>query len=251
MIPNSKGGVDCALCVIGTCLLENPWCDWLTTLAIGCADCWTGFGCVDCIAEIAQTLGCGLLTCPDCSEVCETQPSCPSLYYWNGEEYVNRGFILGGAIPKENEYVDQVRLKGDKLAPEDGSYWLQIRETEPERSFIDTLRIRVVDAKDVNDVTTKDSVTTSDTCPAAAAHGFDVRSKAAKELLPVIAVLKPTSAEHSRFGDVLPLLKRADEKYTRSRTGDIITLSFPYDPNLGEGVDFIFDVKGYYEAWPQ
>jgi len=170
-------------------------------------------------------------------------PSCPSLYYWNGDEYVNRGFILGGAIPKENEYVDNVRVKGSKLVPEDGSYWLQIRETEPERSFIDALRIRVVDAGGV----TADNSATG-TCTEAEAHGFKLRSTAAKEFLSILAILNPTSAEHSKLGDVLRLLERPDDKYARLRTGDIITLSFPCDPYLGEEVDFVFDVKGYYEA---
>jgi len=76
--------------------------------------------------------------------VVEESPSCPSLYFWNGNDYERRGFVLEGAMPRENEYRDYTPLRRS-LVPKDGEYLLQIRETEPEISFTDMVKLIILD----------------------------------------------------------------------------------------------------------
>jgi len=142
-------------------------------------------------------------------------PSCPSLYFWNGNHYIDNGFILGGAIPRENEYVHLSGLKGELVA-KDNRYWLQIRETEPEMSFIDDAKLMVVH------------------------RSGDTISKR--------IVLAPVTAEHSQIGDVRLELRYSDDRYVSMLPGDVITLSFPYYPLWNQEWELVFVAEGYYVA---
>jgi hypothetical protein len=174
-------------------------------------------------------------------------PSCPSLYFWNGEEYERRGFIFPGAIPRENEYRDHIPLK--HLTLKDGEYYLQIRETEPENSFIDMAKLIIVDHSsevDIHDffINRKNkSVPHIRTSKIWYTHDIDLNLL--KENTNTI-VLFPTSAEHSVMGDVMPLLRFSDNQYVPMKPGDVITLTFPYIPLQDEVRDFIFVGEGYY-----
>jgi len=140
-------------------------------------------------------------------------PSCPSLYFWNGNHYVDNGFIIPGAIPRENEYVHHSGLKGELVA-KDNRYWLQIRETEPEMSFIDDAKLLVVHRS-----------------------GDTINKR---------IVLAPVTAEHSQIGDVRPALRFSDDRYVSMLPGDVVTLSFPYYPLWNQEWELVFVAEGYY-----
>jgi len=143
----------------------------------------------------------------------EKAPSCPSLYFWNGNHYVDNGFIIPGAIPRENEYVHHSRLNGELVA-KDNRYWLQIRETEPERSFIDDAKLLVVHRS-----------------------GDTINKR---------IVLAPVTAEHSQIGDVRLALRFSDDRYVPMIPGDVVTLSFPYYPLWNPEWELVFVAEGYY-----
>ena len=80
--------------------------------------------------------------------------SCPFLYTWNGEEFVFISDVLGitplglpmapGRLvpPDHDEYV---LVRGDQLAPRDGFYEIQITEELREVTYLDRVRLEVVD----------------------------------------------------------------------------------------------------------
>lgn len=171
-------------------------------------------------------------------------PSCPSLYFWNGTDYERRGWLFPGAMPREKEYRDHIPL--NQLVLKDGQYYLQIRETEPENSFIDIAKLIIVDHSSnigTNAVSIlKETVTSSHINISEklykgrsySATGSNVKS------------LSPVSAIHSKIGDVLQRLRYSDNSYVKTFPGDIITLTFPYVPLQDEVRDFIFVGEGYY-----
>jgi M6 family metalloprotease-like protein len=174
-------------------------------------------------------------------------PSCPSLYFWNGNDYERRGFIFPGAIPRENEYRDHIPLP--YLTLKDGMYYLQIRETEPEKSFIDMTKLIIVDHS--SDVDIRDFFLNrkSKSAPHTRTYEMWYNSNVALEILKqntYITVLSPISAEHSVIGDVRDQLQFSDDIYVRMLTGDIITLIFPFIPLRDEVRDFIFVGEGFY-----
>jgi len=102
------------------------------------------------------------------------------------------------------------------LVAKDNRYWLQIRETEPERSFIDDVKLMVVH------------------------RNADTISRR--------IVLAPVTAEHSQIGDVRLALRFSDDRYVSMLPGDVITLSFPYYPLWNHEWELIFVAEGYYVA---
>ncbi len=80
--------------------------------------------------------------------------SCPFLYAWNGEEYVFISDVIGitplglpmgpGMLvpPDHDEYV---LVRGDQLAPRDGFFELQFTEELREVTYLDRIRLDVVD----------------------------------------------------------------------------------------------------------
>jgi len=154
-------------------------------------------------------------------------PSCPSLYFWDGDEYVRKGSILAGAFYQEKEYWDHIPLS--QLVPADGEYYLQIRETERERSFIDMAYLIVIDY-----ISNNNDPASQNKDPGSA--GSIIQHW----------ILAPASATHSMIGDVSDELRYPDDQYVQMGIGEIITLSFPYLPEMGIQRDFIFIVEGFY-----
>ena len=58
--------------------------------------------------------------------------------------------------------------------------------------------------------------------------------------------LYPSSATHSVLGNVRRELLYAEDNYVRMDTGDILTLTFPYIPEVGTTREFIFVAEGFY-----
>lgn len=179
-----------------------------------------------------------------------TQTSCPSLYYWNGSEYARKGFIIGGAVGSEKEYVDRVPL--NQLALKDGMYYLQIRETEPENSFIDMAKLMIIDhGSDVkldNNFWKRNLIANSNNCRS---HKVLDRIKIALDKLNQssnvkIHELTLVSADHQVNGDVLSEVNYSDNEYVNMSPGDIVTLTFSDIPLEDEKRDFVFCAEGYY-----
>jgi len=174
-------------------------------------------------------------------------PSCPSLYFWNGNEYVRRGWVFPGAMPKVNEYRDHIPLP--HLALKDGKYYLQIRETEPERSFVDMAKLIIVDHS--TDVNIKDFFLNRNTESAPHTRTYEIwyNSNIAFDALKQNTkskILRPLSATHSVTGDVTSIVGFSDDNYVMMKTGDVLTLIFPFIPLQDEVRDFIFVGEGFY-----
>ena len=81
--------------------------------------------------------------------------SCPFLYTWNGREFEFISDVLGGTPlglpiapgmlvpPRDDEYV---LVKGEQLAPRDGVFELQFTEELREVTYLDRVRLDVVDS---------------------------------------------------------------------------------------------------------
>ncbi|HHT9114734.1 MAG TPA: M6 family metalloprotease domain-containing protein [Candidatus Wunengus sp. YC65] len=201
-----------------------------------------------CITNISAS---GTTMTATLSSVCSgTQTSCPSLYYWNGRDYVRKGFIIGGAVGSEKEYLDRVPL--NQLVLKDGRYYLQIRETEPENSFIDTAKLIIIDhGSDVkldNSFRKRNLIANSNDCRT---HKVLDRIKIALDRLKQssnvkIHELTLVSAEHQVNGDVLSQVSYSDNEYVNMSPGDIVTLTFSSIPLEDEKRDFVFCAEGYY-----
>jgi len=59
-------------------------------------------------------------------------------------------------------------------------------------------------------------------------------------------ILRPLSATHSVIGDVTSIVSFPDDHYVMMKTGDVLTLIFPFIPLQDEVRDFIFVGEGYY-----
>ena len=181
-----------------------------------------------------------------------TITSCPSLYYWNGIDYARKGFIIGGAVGSEKEYLDRVPL--NQLVLKDGMYYLQIRETEPENSFIDMAKLIVIDhGSDVkldNSFRNRIRISNSNNCKT---HKILDRIKIALDKLKQssnvkIHELTLVSAEHQVNGDVLSQVSSSDNEYVNMSPGDVVTLTFSDIPLEDEKRDFVFCAEGYYTS---
>lgn len=169
-------------------------------------------------------------------------PSCPSLYLWNGNDFERRGFIFPGAMPRENEYRDHILL--NQLVLKGGKYLLQIRETEPEHSFIDIAELIIVDhSSNIG----SDAISIFRE-PLTASHTSEIlyKNKSYVTSGSKVRSLSPVSATHSAIGNVLPQLRYSDDQYVGMNPGDIITLTFPYLPLQDEIREFIFVGEGFY-----
>jgi hypothetical protein len=158
--------------------------------------------------------------------IAPSAPSCPSLYFWNGNDYEKRGYIFPGAVDPATKYVDKIFL--NQLGPKRGphyslEYSLQIREEELENSFIDMAKLIMVDSSSANPM----------------------------ELYPTRALKKvksPISAGSiPAVEDVTYQLFSSDGQYVSLGFGDMIILTFPYFPQVqGKRKDFIFVVEGFH-----
>ena len=175
-------------------------------------------------------------------------PSCPSLYFWNGYDYERGGFIFPGAMPRENEYVDHIPLK--QLVSWDGYYFLLIRETESENSFINVAKLIIVDHNPDVNITDLFIHRETESIPHPNPSEVWYKNSIALDTLREKAgfmELSPFLATHSVIGDVVHQLYFFDDEYVSMNTGDIIELIFPAPPlKEGEIRDFIFVGEGYY-----
>jgi len=173
-------------------------------------------------------------------------PSCPSLYFWDGDDYVRRGSIFPGAFFHEKEYRDHIPL--NQLVSKNGEYHLQIRETEPERSFIDMAYLIIIDRSSDNNgnaLPKREPISESQNCEFSG-EALDENLIESRGSIIRQVVLYPSSATHSVLGDVRRELLYPDNRYVRIEPEDIITLIFPYAPEAGAARDFIFVVEGFY-----
>lgn len=192
-------------------------------------------------------------------------PSCPSLYFWNGNDYERRGFIFPGAFYPKYKYVDNIFL--NQLVPNRGQYGsleysLQIREEEVENSLIDMAKLIMVDHG--SDVSISDFFMKRDSISAPHTQTSEIwynnnfalaslkQSVNSMELYPTgaLKVKSPISAgSFSTVEDVTYQVFSSDGQYVSLDTGDRIILTFPYFPQVeGQIRDFIFVVEGFYVA---
>jgi len=155
-------------------------------------------------------------------------PSCPSLYFWNGNDYEKRGYIFPGAVDPATKYADNISL--NRLVPKIGQYYsleysLQIREEEPENSFIDMAKLIVVD-------------------PGSGVNFMELYPTGALKVKSSISAGSISTVE-----DVTYQVFSSDGQYVSLGKGDMIILTFPYFPQVqGQMRDFIFVVEGFHVA---
>jgi len=169
--------------------------------------------------------------------------SCPSLWYSSdGEDFVRLSSIFIGAVGSAEEYRDYILLKD--IVPSEGKYIFQIRETYPEDSYMDMVKLIAVDHGadvDLNDLFEGRS------------HSPNLYYFNAPELLGLkMRMLSPLSAvytsgqNNASSQDVTDLLYWSDNAYVPLSEGDIISLTFKELPLLDEKRSFIFIGEGYY-----
>jgi hypothetical protein len=171
--------------------------------------------------------------------------SCPKLWYLadNGN-YVQLMDMLGGAIGREQEFRSYIPLKDLGRVKTGGKITFQIREDDPEHSFIDMAKLAVVDYS--------------------GEFGFDLYAwfleapydhmesllKNPDKVLPglrkAITVLSPLSSVHSSLGGVDYLLSRPDNWYAPLIKGENITLTFDLPTLLDDRREILFIIEGYY-----
>jgi hypothetical protein len=175
---------------------------------------------------------------------CPLPTSCPSLYYWNGKDFEFVSSIFPGTATSDDprrtwEYTDVIPVLKN-YAPSDGAYLFQIRENEKETSYIDNVRLVVLDHNanlDLNSIFSD--------------IGWYNNAELILKLLQQSSntwVLPPLYAVHSLLGDVTLRLSDSDDWYVPMSMGDIITLAFQELPLTDEMRDFIFIVEGYYQS---
>lgn len=155
--------------------------------------------------------------------VCEQQvlnTSCPYLYTWNGEEFVFATDLLWaaplGLQLAEGELApardwEYLKIAGNKLAPQNGFYTLQVTEELWEAVYIDEIKLLAVDhPQDVN-IFSNEKVGSAEL----AAHKIHTVTK------PRV----PVSAKNHRGRDLLPELTKLDGVYAKT-----------FDAKLRQGV---------------
>ena len=144
--------------------------------------------------------------------VIETQvepPSCPILFAWDGEGYRFVTDFLGNGVigyllepglynpPDSDEYV---KIEGDRLCPRDGSYAVSVVEPLNEITYLDEVKLLVVDHPADVAVYPNERFQTFPPFPK-----------------PEIRVVKdarpPIRAEDDRGEDILPLISERDRVY--------------------------------------
>ena len=144
--------------------------------------------------------------------------SCPWLFAWNGEQYdfvtdVLWTSALGmplGIMGKETAYAfpnsadEYLKIPGEKLEPRNGRYSLQLTSELWEATFVDKLRLLVVDHPDSVDIFVNEKFSPPP-FPA-----FRIYAVADKRL--------PVSARDDHGNEVLPAITRADGQYVSNLT---------------------------------
>jgi hypothetical protein len=135
--------------------------------------------------------------------------SCPSLYAWNGREYVFVTHLMTrsaigaltetGAPAPPDAADDYVKIRGDQLQARDGAYTLRIVEELWDTVYMDRLRLLAVDHPETTDIFVNEIYVPPPYPP------FAVYT-ATRPRLPVAAVDR-------RGRDILPRLARRDSLY--------------------------------------
>ncbi len=174
-------------------------CDWTPT------NCWTGGPApMSCMAD-------GGSECAPNLCICNCAMFCPFIYSWNGTEYEYDTQIIYNISSKSQETLQYRNLT--KASANGDELWFQVREEEPETSYIDELFIEVEDS-----------------------NGEEV----------VVTKLYPSFASR----DLYELLVE-DENYLVTNFGDVVDLRFSGVPQLPQGWDRKIRVgaRGYYEFY--
>jgi subtilisin family serine protease len=145
-------------------------------------------------------------------------PSCPFVFTWNGEEFVEDNNILPQSLDPENAGVDVLdvyRLMKPPVA-RDGKYLMQIREDAEDYSRFDNFTLIAVDHPTAIEVAMKDEGT-------------------------VIPYIKPFNLHRARYRDrdVLRELIAFDSLVVNTRPGDIVDFGFKrFSGGAGIKADF-------------
>jgi len=176
-------------------------------------------------------------------------PSCPNLYFWDGDGYVFGRSLFPGAFQPEREYRDYISLS--HLVSKEGKYYLQIIEEEKEISFIDMVYLIVNDFSsngDADSLPNRKPMSESQGCEFIPKNLDENDAGSGRSILRQVKLF-PSAAIHSVLGNVRNRLLLPDDKYVRMDQGDLITLTFPYIPDISvEGTtrEFLFVAEGYY-----
>jgi tetratricopeptide (TPR) repeat protein len=135
--------------------------------------------------------------------------SCPFLYTWDGERYsfvtdIHWRNLLGMVLPDgswapPDPAKDFFKIPGEKLRPRNGVYSLQITEELWETTFLDEVRLLVVDHPPGTEVFVDEAFVPP---PFPPLRLYTVRTKRT-----------PVSAVDERGRDILPLISRRDRRH--------------------------------------
>ncbi len=155
----------CVFCGVACAIVQAVLCGYIcgdipTLCEVGCAAVCGGAtalcGALAWLCEPVCSIGCLSLI----GSLCEPTPpppsgggggGCPFVFVWNGTRYVVDNNLLRYSLKYENDVRDYYRLEYVP-AQRDGKYHLIIGEFQTEHSYIDEVRLIVVDHKDVKNV---------------------------------------------------------------------------------------------------
>ncbi len=136
-------------------------------------------------------------------------PSCPYLYFWNGERFEFLCDVLAagtiGELVTPTEYLslppfEPVRIDGAKLLPKDGAYQFRLVNQLPEVDYIEQARLMAIDHPADVEVYPDNRLTGHPRPPALRVFAVrDIRS--------------PIAATDDEGHDVLSLIARKDRRY--------------------------------------
>jgi parallel beta-helix repeat protein len=147
--------------------------------------------------------------------------SCPWVYTWNGTEYVKDNDIYSTARGPQNEYVDYYNIS-KPLEALDGSYYLQLRETEYEESYTDMAQLVTVDHSPEISVASDDK----------------------GNILTYSNPAAPVSAVDDEGADVTALVANQDDAGFNGYNDNYLILDFG-NPDISNGATLVLRVHGF------
>lgn len=150
---------------------------------------------------------------------------CPFVYTWDGSAWVEDNNVLPTSEFPQNvgrDVTDYYKLH-QPLAPRDGNYVLQLRELNDEHSFLDQVKLLVIDHPR----------------PAEIAVTID------GEIVTFTTPMPPRTARHGNR-DVTQELSARDGDFIRGKSGETVELQFGRSsPTEGEGTSILLmEVRG-------
>jgi hypothetical protein len=168
--------------------------------------------------------------------------SCPTLWYLADDgNFVQFGDMLGGAVGKEQEYRAYIPLRDLGRVKTGGEYTFQIWENDPEHSFIDMVKLAVIDYSGDADL-----YEFFLDYPYLVPYFVKNPDKVLPWLRMAMTVSPPLNAVHSGLGGVSYLLSRPDDKYVPLEKGEYITLTFEEPSLVDDKREILFIIEGYY-----